>query len=600
MEAPPDQGQVRPDQPEESVGGLGVQVRMMVRAFMASPERNRLLFLTVVVFLIILATAYGQVQLNAWNQPFYNSLADRNLPEFLRQLVNFLIIAGLLLVLNVTQMWLNLMIKLKLRQGLVQDLLAEWMKPRRAFRLANAGSIGVNPDQRLHEDARHLTELSTDLGVGLLQSSILLVSFVGVLWNISSGFSFQFGPRSLSIPGYMVWAAVFYAATASLVSLWVGRPLVGYNANRYAREAEFRFSLVRASEHADAISLNGGEKDEERHLNLDLQGVLGAMRKLVTAMTHLQWVTSGYGWFTIVAPILVAAPVYFAGNLSFGGMMVAVGAFNQVQGALRWFVDNFNTIADWRATLLRVANFRHAMVRLDALEKVGNQIAFADASPGRLVLENIEINAPTGLLRLEESDVAIVTGERVLVVGETGADKALFFRAIAGLWPWGSGKVALPPGESVTFMPRRPYFPPGTLRETLAYPRNPSEFADGDFTNALQQLRLDHLVPSLDRKARWDKELEDDEQQCLAFARLPLHKPAWILIDEALETLDDDARRRIIDLFGDQLVGSTIIHIGRPEAQNKIFTRVLHLTREPGGEAPPDPFYGLIFEGHGI
>ena len=573
---------------------------MMMRAFLASPERNKLVLLSVAVFVIILATAYGQVQLNAWNQPFYNSLADRNLPEFLQQLVAFLIIAGVLLVLNVTQMWLNLMIKLKLRQGLVQDLLGEWMKPRRAFRLANAGAIGVNPDQRLHEDARHLTELSTDLGIGLLQSSILLVSFVGVLWNISSGFSFQFGPHSLSIPGYMVWAAAFYAATASLVSIWVGRPLVGYNANRYAREAEFRFSLVRASEHADAISLNGGEKDEERHLNTDLQAVLGAMRRLVTSITRLQWVTSGYGWFTLVAPILVAAPVYFAGNLSFGGMMVAVGAFNQVQGALRWFVDNFNTIADWRATLLRVANFRHAMVRLDQLDTVPNQIAFADAPAGTVVLDNLEIGAPTGRLRLRESEVEIRAGDRVLVVGDTGADKAMFFRALAGLWPWGAGKIAFPPGETVTFMPRRPYFPPGTLRQTLAHPRNPSQFTDEEYANALHQLRLDHLVPSLDRKARWDKELEDDEQQCLAFARLPLHKPAWILIDEALETLDDDARRRIVEIFSDELASSAIIHIGRPEAQNQVFARRLHLTREPGGGTPADPFEGLVSAGHGI
>ena len=600
METPPDQGQPRPDQPEESIGGLGVQLNMMFRAFLASPERNRLLFLSVLVFVIILATAYGQVQLNAWNQPFYNALADRNLPEFLNQLIVFLVIAGILLALNVTQTWLNLTIKLRLREGLVQDLLAEWMKPRRAFRLANAGSIGVNPDQRLHEDARHLTELSTDLGIGLLQSSILLVSFIGVLWNISSGFAFQFGPRSISIPGYMVWAAAFYAATASLISLWVGRPLVGYNASRYAREAEFRFSLVRASEHADAISLNGGEKDAERHLNGDLQAVLAAMARLVTAVTRLQWVTSGYGWFTLVAPILVAAPVYFAGNLSFGGMMVAVGAFNQVQGALRWFVDNFNSIADWRATLLRVANFRHAMVRLDKLDQVEKQIAFADAPGGNLVLENLEINAPTGRLRLSETEVEVRPGERILVVGETGADKALLFRAIAGLWPWGSGKVAMPAGQSVTFMPRRPYFPPGTLRETLSYPLAPSTFAEGDFVSALQQLRLDHLIPSLDRKARWDKELEEDEQQCLAFARLPLHKPAWILIDEALETLDDDARRRIVEIFSDALAASAIINIGRQEVQNQVFTRVLHLTREAGGETPPDPFYDFLSLGHGI
>jgi putative ATP-binding cassette transporter len=249
----------------------------------------------------------------------------------------------------------------------VQDLVGEWLKPHRAFRLAKVGPVGVNPDQRMHEDARHLTELSSDLGVELLQSTILLITFVNILWRISGNFSFHVDGRDFAVPGYMVWAAIIYAGSGSLLSYWVGRGLIRRNADRYQREAELRTSLNRINEHIDQVEQDHGEAQAAARIALDLKGVLAAMRNLVTGLTELTWVTAGYGWLTLVAPILVAAPAYFSGNLSFGGLMMAAGAFNQVQSSLRWFVDNFSTIADWRATLLRVADFRRAITDCDAM-----------------------------------------------------------------------------------------------------------------------------------------------------------------------------------------------------------------------------------------
>jgi putative ATP-binding cassette transporter len=319
------------------------------------------------IFFVIVATAYGQIRLNRWNQPFYDALARRDFHGFVMQLGVFAVIAGGLLILNVVQRWLAEMLKLKLREGLVQDLVGEWLKPHRAFRLAKVGPVGVNPDQRMHEDARHLTELSADLGVQLLQSSILLVTFVDILWRISGSFAFHAGGRDFSIPGYMVWAAIVYAGSGSLLSYRVGRGLIRRNADRYQRESELRTSLNRVNEHIDQIEKDSDETRAATRIALDLRNVLGAMRRLVTGLTELTWVTAGYGWLTLIAPILVAAPAYFAGNLSFGGLMMAAGAFNQVQSSLRWFVDNFSTIADWRATLLRVADFRRAMLDCDAI-----------------------------------------------------------------------------------------------------------------------------------------------------------------------------------------------------------------------------------------
>jgi vitamin B12/bleomycin/antimicrobial peptide transport system ATP-binding/permease protein len=358
---------------ESANSGLVPQLGMMVRALWAAPVRNGLFLLSGALFLVVAATAYGQIRLNSWNQPFYDALSRRDFAQFLKQLSIFGLIAAVLLILNVAQRWLGETLKLRLREGLAHDLIRNWLQPGRAFRLANAGAIGVNPDQRMHEDARHLTELSADLGIGLLQSSILLATFVAVLWSLSNNFVFHFGDRQFTIPGYMVWAAIIYSGSASLLSYWVGRNLVDRNAERYAREADMRFSLVRVNEHIDAIAMSGGEADEERRIEIDLAAVLAATARLVTGLTNLTWITAGYGWFTLVAPILVAAPLYFAGKISFGGLMLASGAFMQVQSSLRWFVDNFSTIADWRATLLRVAGFRRAIIDTDVLHDTENR-----------------------------------------------------------------------------------------------------------------------------------------------------------------------------------------------------------------------------------
>jgi putative ATP-binding cassette transporter len=562
---------------------LAPQMLMMCRTFLASPQRNKVLLLGVALVAVIGITAFGQVKLNAWNQPFYDALSHKDLSGFLNQLVVFGVIAGGLLILNVAQAWLNQMTKVALREGLVLDLFNEWLKPRRAFHLANAGEMGSNPDQRIHEDARHLTELSTDLGIGLLQASLLLGSFIGVLWILSQSVTFHVNGHSFSVPGYMVWCALFYATAASWVSWRVGRPLIELNSEHYSREADLRFALVRLNEHSDSITLFEGEQDEKRRLTIELERVLDVLRRLVWATTRLTWVTAGYGWFTIIAPILVAAPGYFGGDLSFGGLMMVVGAFIQVQGSLRWFIDNFSTIADWRATLLRIASFRETVLTMDRLGATNNRIEFVEAADDKLTFENLEVAIPTGCTSLTERHVEIAPGERVLIVGEPGTGKTMLFRAIAGLWPWGSGRIALPPSNAVMFMPRQPYVPLGTLRAALAYPSPETTYQDEELVAVLHSASLEHLSSSLDRVARWERELTDDEQQALVFARIVLHKPRWVVIDEVLDALDDDARDRVISLFSSRLKDAAIINIGRPETKHPYFDRVLHLIKDPRG-----------------
>ncbi|HEY6619266.1 MAG TPA: ATP-binding cassette domain-containing protein, partial [Steroidobacteraceae bacterium] len=356
-------------------------------------------------------------------------------------------------------------------------------------------------------------------------------------------------------------------------------------------------SLVRVNEHIDAIALSAGEPDEERRIDMDLKNVLAATARLVTGLTNLTWITAGYGWFTLVAPILVAAPLYFAGNLTFGGLMLASGAFMQVQSSLRWFVDNFSTIADWRATLLRVAGFRRAVIETDIMHDVENRIAYSTGPAGELDVNDLQISSPSGSTMLQEKKVLIKHGERVLIVGESGTGKTLLFRALAGLWPWGSGTVTRPAEEEILYMPRTPYFPPGTLREVLAYPKPTSAFETQACSNALARVGLERLTPQLDSTERWDRDLNEDELHALALARVMTHKAPWVLIDEVLDSLDDTWLERTLDIFAKDLAESAIIYIGRSDAHH-VFSKVLHLIMDPTAKklkvlaaapAPPPP-----------
>jgi putative ATP-binding cassette transporter len=562
--------------------GLWPQMGLITRTIFGSPVGKTLMVLVAVIILVVAATAYGQIRLNGWNKPFYDALSRRDLRDFLYQLGVFFLIAGFLLALNVVQRWLVETLELRMREGLVISLLHDWMLPRRAFWLANAGAMGVNPDQRIHEDARKLCELSADLGIGLLQAAILFLTFSRVLWVLSKDFVFRVGDLDYTVPGFMVWAAILYASAGSLMSFWVGRSLIGRNAERYAREADLRFSLVRVNEHVDDISLAQGEGDEKRRIALHLGNVLAATRRIVMGHANLTWVTAGFGWVTIVAPILVAAPLYFSGKVSFGGLMMAAGAFTQAQSSLRWFIDNFSAIADWRASLLRVANFRHALISSHEPRGFESRIAYTEGDPGAICIDDLEIVSAANADMLKETRVVVSRGERVLILGAPGTGKTQLFRALAGLWPWGAGHVTRPTGEQIFYLPRgTPYLPRGSLREVLAYPLKADSFGEGAFTRSLYRLGLQRLAPLLDTTRRWDRELSQDEQLCLAIARILLQAPPWVLIDGTFGSLDDDVLERVMDVFTNELQATGVIHIGGPAQAHALFTRVLHLVKAP-------------------
>lgn len=560
--------------------GVIGHIRQVVGRMSGSPDRRALFWLVTSLVVVIVSNIGGQLWLNEWQGQFYDALERRDWPGFVHEALNFLKIAGTLLVLVVSQTWLTEMIKIRLRAWLTEDLLDDWLQSKRAYLLTFVGEAGANPDQRIHEDTRHLAELTADLGASLLQATLLLLSFIGVLWILSEQVKFDFGGKLVAIPGYMVWCAVGFALAGSALTWWVGRPMVEDNATRYAREAEMRFALVRIGESAEGITLYGGEADERRTIAVLFGNVTKAMRRLADDLARLTWVTSGYGWLALVVPVISASPGYFSGAMSLGGLMMVVNSFNQVQSSLRWFVDNFSRLADWRATFKRVEALHEALASLDRPNGVHGHIDFVTDPDDGLVFENFELALPAGRAAFETPTVSIAAGERVQIFGEPSAGKSTLFLTLAGLWSRGNGTIRLPPRERIAFLPERPYFPLGSLREAMAYPESPERFDDEAMRTALETVGLKRLAGCLDETERWDRLLSADEQQTLAFARVLLHRPAWVIMDDAASGLDVGQTRRVFAALED-LPGATLISLTRSEIVADHFERTLRLGRRP-------------------
>jgi putative ATP-binding cassette transporter len=340
---------------------------------------------------------------------------------------------------------------------------------------------------------------------------------------------------------------------------------------------------VRVSESAESISLFQGEQDERRQLESNVDRAITTMRLLTGALSRLTWITSGYGWLAIIVPTLVALPGYFTGHLTLGGLMVVIGAFNQVQASLRWFVDQFPAIADWRATLYRVSAFKAAIERVARDGEDVERINVVPHPKGKLAFDNVSILFSDGRVVIAEATAEINPGERVLIVGESGAGKSTLFRALAGLWPWGTGTILLPDADTMMFMPQRPYLPLGGLRAALAYPNAPDTFGADQFVTALRRVGLSELLPTLDGPDRLDKTLSLGQQQLIGFARLLLHRPAWVFLDEATSALDEVSQRRVMSVFDRELSGAAIVSIAHRPGLEVFHDRVLHLVRSPLG-----------------
>ncbi|MCB4823569.1 ABC transporter ATP-binding protein/permease [Roseicella aerolata] len=589
-EEEPAEGPARP----WDAGGDGLLRRFLRLAggYYASEERRSAWILTACVLGFTILQVLVQIRLNLWNRDFFDALENRDLPAFSRQIGLFLVLALAGMAVAVLQLYARQTLQLRWRAWLVLHLQQRWLERSRHYRMGFAAEAADNPDQRISENTRWATQHAVEMAVGLLQAGLMLVSFVGILWTLSGPLHVAFGANEFAIPGYMVFAAILYAMAGSGLTWLIGRPMVDINIRRNQAEADHRFALVRLRENSEGVALIRGEADEERGLRHGFARVTGAMAELFRTERRLMWLTSAYGMLLTIFPALVASPRYFAGAITLGVLMQITAAFYQVTTSLNWFVDNWPRLADWRSHAERVLALDRAFGAAEPPPgSSGIEVTEGPAEDGREVLafRRLSVASADGARVIREAEAEIRPGERVLITGESGIGKSTLFRVIAGLWPWGSGQVRVPPHGQVMFMPQRPYLPLGTLRAAIAYPAAPGRFADAAMRAALERCGLAHLAPRLEEAQRWDRILSLGEQQRLAFARLLLHRPRWVFMDEATAALDEANQDAMMRLFREELEGTALVSIGHRPGLDAYHDRTLTLVRGTEGarlEAP--------------
>ena len=439
--------------------------------------------------------------------------------------------------------------------------MAEWLENQAYYRIEQSGSAD-NPDQRIAEDLKFLTSGSLALSLGLLSSVVTLISFIGILWTVSGPITIMLSQREWTISGYMVWFALAYAVLGSLLVAWIGKPLIGQNFNQQRFEADFRFGLIRIRENAEAVALYAGEAQETAQLSERFRAIRENWWAIMTTTKRLNVASTFYAQFAVIFPFLVGAPRYFSGAITLGGLMQIASAFGQVQSALSWFIDAFGQLAEWKASVNRLAGF-HWAVTAARTQQAG--ISVIRNNVGAVLVDQVRLDLPNGSALTHSLDANILAGQRILVTGPSGCGKSTVFRAIAGIWPYGGGSIEIPASMDLLFLPQRSYLPIGTLRAAISYPAAAGTYPDRAIHDYLTQCRLSHLAQSLDDSDNWSQRFSPGEQQRLAFVRALLTKPDCLFLDEASSALDADTEQLLYTLLIAELPDAAIISIAHRE-----------------------------------
>lgn len=533
----------------------------LTQPYWGSEERWRARGLLAAIVTLNLGLVYVLVLFNQWNQAFFDAIQDKNFPEFSWQLLRFSILAAVYIVVAVHQLYLNMLLQIRWRRWLTEVYFNDWLADRVYYRMEVKDYGTDNPDQRIAQDLQIFTSRSLSLALGLLRAVVTLASFIGILWGLSGSLAVPVAGTTLDVPGYMVWVALLYAIGGTWLTHKIARPLVRLNFDQQRFEADFRFSLIRLRENAEGVALYRGEGDEKRHLLARFGMVWQNWLGLMKYQKRLIGFTAGYDQIAIIFPILVAAPRYFSGAIQLGGLMQIASAFGEVRSALSWFVTAYSDLAEWKATVDRLTSFHHAMQTARAEARSGQGITVDTSDARRLVTRDLTLALPNDRVLVVGANAAIEAGEHVLLTGPSGSGKSTLFRAIAGIWPFGRGRIEAPRDTRFLFLPQRPYVPIGTLRDVVSYPASAGAFDDASIAEALRACCLDNFVTSFDDLQHWAQRLSPGEQQRLAFARALLHKPDWLFLDEATAALDEAMERHLYGLIRSRLPNTTCISI---------------------------------------
>jgi putative ATP-binding cassette transporter len=519
--------------------------------------------LLAVIVAMNLGIVYVNVLFSDWNNRFYNALQQHDFPRFIHELEYFCVLAAVFIVIAVYQTYLTQMLEIRWRRWLTDRYLGDWLAGHAYYRLQLGAYRADNPDQRIADDMLLFVESTLTLTLGLLSSVVTLFSFAAILWRLSGTIDLPLGSRHVAVPGYMLWAALLYAVGGTWLTHRIGKPLIALNFKRQQFEAHFRFSLARLRENTEAVALYRGEHEETRSLSERFRNIVTNWWAIMKRQKRLTWFTAGYNQAAVVFPVIAAAPRYFAGAIQLGALMQTMYAFGQVQSALSWFVTAYTQLAQWKATTDRLTGFRSAIRDAHAQAPT---IERATGARSTMRIRDLELDLPDGSPLIAGVNAEIRQGERWLVTGPTGTGKSTLLRAIAGIWPFGRGRIEAPLDARVLFLPQKPYLPIGTLREALSYPEAPTEFDEGTIRDALDACGLGYLAGRLEESRHWALELSPGEQQRLAFARVLLQRPDWLFLDEATASLDEEAEQRLYQLVAQRLPRTTIVSVGHRSA----------------------------------
>ena len=525
------------------------QVGALTTPYFGSEEKWMARALLAAIVALNLGAVYMLVLLNDWNRVFYDALQNKDAAVFWRELGRFCYLAFAYILIAVYRFYLTQLLEMRWRAWMTTHYLDRWLRHQRFYQMELArfargtDAPPDNPDQRIAEDMNLFTSYSVGLSMGLLNAAVTLVSFVGILWSLSGSFAFSLQGQEVVIPGFMVWMAVLYCLAGSVITHYLGRAQIGLNFRQQRFEADFRHHLVRVREYSESIALDGGEPVERRHLGGRFTQVLGNYLSLLKAQKRLTWFTVGFGQAAVVFPFVVAAPRFFSGAIQLGELMQIASAFGRVQDSLSWFLDNYDQLASWRATTDRLTSFERSF---DALARTHVPAAH-DNGDGVFATRDLDITLPDGRPLMADLQWQVRAGEHLLVQGPWGSGKSTLFRVLAGIWPWTRGEVQRPTdfAERAMFLPQRPYFPNGPLREALAYPLDASRYSDEALRQALRDALLPQLGERLDEHNNWGQKLSGGEQQRLAIARAFLKRPRWLFADEATSALDEAAEKTL-------------------------------------------------------
>jgi len=552
--------------------------------YFRSEERWVARGLLAAVIAIELSLVAIDVLINQWNNRFYNALQDRNWDSFVSELLYFCILAAIFIVLAVYQLYLNQWLQIRWRRWMTRQYLGHWLDGANHYRMQLLGDSADNPDQRIAEDVRKFIDGGDGtgilpIGVGLLSSVVTLGSFVVILWGLSDEAPISlFG---LPIPGYLVWAALLYAIVGTLFTHLIGYRLVGLNFMQQRYEADFRFNLVRVRENSEQIGLLKGEKAETERLLDRFARVVTNWHGLMTMQKRLTFFTAGYRQVSTVFPYIVVSPAYFSGTMQLGGLMQTASAFGSVQSSLSFFINTYRDLAEWASVIERLDGFDRAVGEARAAAVIAPRIeVVGEASKRSVGIGKLSVRLPDGRPLVDVEGISINAGDRVLVTGPSGSGKSTLFRAIAGIWPFGSGTISVPSEAEVMLLPQRPYFPIAPLSSAIGYPAEAGTFDDETIKAALHAVGLPAMAERLNEEAHWNRMLSLGEQQRLGVARALLHAPDYLFLDEATASLDEPAEAAIYRLLQERLPRTTIVSIGHRTTLAHFHNRRLTLVRE--------------------